>query len=226
MNSDKLKAACLAATLATAWLAPAPEADAGVVTTSTYYARSSTSLTYLSLAVRVVGMGSGSGGGYQYADLGPMDGGVQDRTFILDGGNPVDRFVTMGLLTNMSLFVSMPDSSSAVGIEFSDLFPGFDENALRQDLMSGGTSSTFDAFVTHLDEKGPVDEVVDACHNARPGVRCSGADLCDWNGDGNFGNDPSCAAPVSNVGANVRYTVSQPGWPAPVRVEYCPAGCP
>lgn len=81
-------------------------------------------------------------------------------------------------------------------------------------------------FVTHLDEKGPVDEVVDACHNARPGVRCSGADLCDWNGDSNFGNDPSCAAPVSNVGANVRYTVSQPGWPAPVRVEYCPAGCP
>jgi len=92
---------------------------------------------------------------------------VQDRSFILDGGDPVDRFVTIGMLTSMSLFVSMPDSSSAVGIEFSDLFPGFDENALRQDLLSGGTSSTFDAFVTHLDEIGfdsPPEFVCDTVH--------------------------------------------------------------
>ncbi|HQY89408.1 MAG TPA: hypothetical protein PK402_12220 [Tepidisphaeraceae bacterium] len=150
MTSDKFKAACLAATIATAWIAPA--ADAGVVELPTYYARSTVPLTYIMENVRVIGMGSGSGAGYEYADLGQMQGGVQDRSFILDGGHSPNRFVTVGMGSGFELFVSMPDSSSAVGIEFTDLFPGFDENTLMQDLASGGTSSTFDAFVQRLDE--------------------------------------------------------------------------
>lgn len=148
MNSDKLKAACLAATLATAWLAPTTQA---IPVGDTYYARSSTSLTYLMTSVRVVGLGSGSGGGYDYADLGPVDGGDQYRSFILTGGMPIDRFVTVGMGSGI-VFVSMPDSSSAVGIEFADLFPGFDEQTLMDDLTSGNTSPAFDAFVTRLDE--------------------------------------------------------------------------
>ena len=167
MNSDKLKAACLAATLATAWVAPAPKADAGVVTIEDYYVRSTTDLTWMFETVRVVGLGSGSGGGYQYADLSMVPGGDQYRSFIMDGGSPVDRFVTIGMASNPNLFVSLPDGNFAVGREFSDLFPGFDENALMQDLASGGTSPMFDAFVTHLDQIGfdsPPEFVCDTVH--------------------------------------------------------------
>lgn len=81
-------------------------------------------------------------------------------------------------------------------------------------------------FEIFLDEKGPTNEVVDACTNPREGIRCNNADACDWNGDNNFDNDPACVAPNSAIGSNVRYTVPQQGWPAPVRIRYCPNGCP
>lgn len=90
-------------------------------------------------------------------------------------------------------------------------------------LITFGTTDV----TMHWNEKGPVNETVDACHNERAGVRCTGPDACDFNENGNFEDDVSCPAPNSDIGGNVVYTLPQGGWPAPVRIRYCASGqCP